>query len=919
MMVPSSPPAVRWNSQCLAVAVLALVLALSVLAPTVGLSSDGTSSVYEAVVPLSSIRSATGERSVSGSQDVVHANLGLSQALGSILGQSGATLSVSPPSIGPGGIVTATWTGVTPSGSDWIALYPAGSTGSYLSWRYTSGTAGGSVPFQLPATLAPGTYELRLFAGYTLLATSNQFTLPSLTASPPSVAPGGIVTVAWSGISNASIQDWIGLYPVGVADTDLRYSFIFTGGAASGQAGYQLPSDLAAGTYELRLFSNGTWLRLAVSNRFTLPSLAISGPAFSPGALLTVSWNGITSPTNTDWIGLFPTTALDDASQRKHWQYTNGAASGVSGFRLPDDLPDGSYNLRLFSNGSWLRLAVSGPLQSLNSPGTQAEGCSPRPPVLIQFTPETGHVHLAPGAGDIEAIEFGATTNAWLGPGLTGPSTWTLRVNYFDLYLSAQGPGPSMVPFVVVDGCGRWPTFVGTGTLSTPLPIATSTPLPTSTPTPLPTNTPQPPATPIPSLGFSPVVVIAGSTVTASWNNVANPSASDTLSVIGQNGAVATSTPATGQSPGSKSITIPDSLSSGSYRLRYTRSNGTIAAETQNTFSVVRTTLSASPGSIVQGATITAQWSNIPNQSTSDSVMLYLVGGSDPRGIVSVSSSTATSAQLTTAVRIDPGTYELRYYSASRGTTIATSNPVTINLAVPGAQENDVWSWAFAMTESSVWSGYNFRGSQALLSSDLPIISSGFTSALVATTRWNISPGPKFIEAGIVRSDRYPDSTGFLPMRPYSTWVYPGIFIREAVDTSVPLLPDQIYRFRNQQLNFANLDFWETHWCTGADETSCHRLASNVDLSPGRQPAFFLPMLFAGSALERSCSPCSLGYTQTQFNAFCCPDGYGFWKPFCYTPPARIQMRPGPVTVQYSLCDASNTSWLIQSDPFQYL
>ncbi len=94
---------------------------------------------------------------------------------------------------------------------------------------------------------------------------------PTLSASPLSIGPGGIETATWSGISNPQAGDWIGLYASGAADTDREYGYILTGGTASGTAGYQLPSTLAAGTYELRLFANYSWTRLAVSNSFTVP------------------------------------------------------------------------------------------------------------------------------------------------------------------------------------------------------------------------------------------------------------------------------------------------------------------------------------------------------------------------------------------------------------------------------------------------------------------------------------------------------------------------------------------------------------------------------------------------------------------------------------------------------------------------
>jgi hypothetical protein len=73
------------------------------------------------------------------------------------------------------------WSGIaTPSATDWIALYaPGAADTSLISFRYTTGTASGSVPFTIPASLAPGTYELRLFSNgtYARIGTSNSFTV----------------------------------------------------------------------------------------------------------------------------------------------------------------------------------------------------------------------------------------------------------------------------------------------------------------------------------------------------------------------------------------------------------------------------------------------------------------------------------------------------------------------------------------------------------------------------------------------------------------------------------------------------------------------------------------------------------------------------------------------------------------------
>ena len=73
----------------------------------------------------------------------------------------------------------------TPTPGDWIGLYVPGSGNTtYLAWIRVScsqspgaASAAGSCPFTIPSGLAPGSYELRLYANdtYTRLATSNPF------------------------------------------------------------------------------------------------------------------------------------------------------------------------------------------------------------------------------------------------------------------------------------------------------------------------------------------------------------------------------------------------------------------------------------------------------------------------------------------------------------------------------------------------------------------------------------------------------------------------------------------------------------------------------------------------------------------------------------------------------------------------
>jgi len=195
-----------------------------------------------------------------------------------------ATVSVTPSSVAAGGTVTATWSGIgSPTSTDWIGLYPTGASDQYtsrISWRYTTGTASGSVPYTIPATLSPGTYELRLFTNFTYnrIGTSNTFTVtasPPVTASlsvtPSSIAAGGTVTATWSGIAAPTSTDWIGLYAPGTPDSyQYYYRWQYTTGTASGSMPFAIPATLPPGTYELRLYTNFTYNRIGTSNSFAV-------------------------------------------------------------------------------------------------------------------------------------------------------------------------------------------------------------------------------------------------------------------------------------------------------------------------------------------------------------------------------------------------------------------------------------------------------------------------------------------------------------------------------------------------------------------------------------------------------------------------------------------------------------------------
>ena len=218
----------------------------------------------------------------------------------------GPTLAVTPTTIARGSSVTASWSGIAaPTTTDWMALYAPGTPHtSYLAWVYVSCTktaggaaASGSCAFAIPSTIAAGTYELRLLANgqYSLLATSNTFTVtapggPTFGVTPTTIARGSSVTASWSGIAAPTTTDWMALYAPGANQTAfLAWVYVSCtktagGAAASGACAFVIPSTIAAGTYELRLFANGQSLAPGDEQHLPGPVMGAGGPERCGGA-----------------------------------------------------------------------------------------------------------------------------------------------------------------------------------------------------------------------------------------------------------------------------------------------------------------------------------------------------------------------------------------------------------------------------------------------------------------------------------------------------------------------------------------------------------------------------------------------------------------------------------------------------------
>jgi len=149
---------------------------------------------------------------------------------GPVRAHQAVTVTVSPATVIPGGLITVTVAGGPGNVNDWVGLVEASSPDSnYAAWQYLNGlqtlplVGVTSATLHFVAPLTEGTYTARLFAnGWTKLATSNPVTVqqptPTVTALSTTVNPGNSITVT---VANGPghVNDWIGLVPADAPDS----------------------------------------------------------------------------------------------------------------------------------------------------------------------------------------------------------------------------------------------------------------------------------------------------------------------------------------------------------------------------------------------------------------------------------------------------------------------------------------------------------------------------------------------------------------------------------------------------------------------------------------------------------------------------------------------------------------------------
>jgi hypothetical protein len=608
-----------------------------------------------------------------------------------------ASFSASPTSISPGGSTTVSWSGLAnATASDWIGLYTANTAdASYVDWQYidcskTLGAApsGGACTFSIP--LVPGTYDLRLFASgsFTRLAstTVNEPAVgpTAFSAAPTTLPAGATATINWTSIRTPSATDWIGLYPVGAADSafvDWKYVSCTRTPAsaiATGSCAFTMPAT--SGNYEFRLFSNNTMTRFATSGAVTVVQQHLTTFSASPstvpaGGSLTVSWTGISPATARDWIALYPSSSTAD-TDISTWMFVSCSTTAnvaVPSGSCPITAPTkpGTYELRIFGNDSFTRMAVF--------------DFTVGPPTVTSFS-----------ATPASVIAGQSVTVSWSGISLPSTTDWIA------VYPNSSTTAGGYLNWMYASSCSQnvGANAVPTGSCQFAMPSAPGTTYEVrlySSNTQAQIGAAAGPisitAAPATTLTASPSVVKPGASATVAWSNIKSPNATDWIGLYASSSAAdsdivswefvscARTAGSSGAASGQCGFQVPQSMGA-MYEFRLFAANGFTLLAKSNAFAIrpILTTLTA-PATVRSGATFQVSWSGLDPASKTDWVGLYPAGAADQGGLQTwkyLSSCSTTPGASGAAsgscsfTAPGPGNYELRVFAADGFTKLGT-------------------------------------------------------------------------------------------------------------------------------------------------------------------------------------------------------------------------------------------------------
>ena len=279
---------------------------------------------------------------------------------------SAVTVTTDKDSYFPNESVFVTFLEMHGESSEWIAIYPSGSSndfGNIVQWKLTTGEVNGTVPLNAPNV---GTYDVRLFNGANFLVSKEIVVDVNTTVETTKntyLNDEEIVAIFENMSGNA--DDWIGIYPAGSTndwENMIQWEWIESGLTS----GTQTFSALPAGDYEVRVFFNNSFNDEAVypfsveEAQFGV-SLVLNKKIYAQHELIYINYSNMQG-NNSDWIGIYPADASYEFENVIDFKQTKGNINGEISLGGVDALPDtennpgglapGNYEVRAFYNNS---------------------------------------------------------------------------------------------------------------------------------------------------------------------------------------------------------------------------------------------------------------------------------------------------------------------------------------------------------------------------------------------------------------------------------------------------------------------------------------------------------------------------------------------------------------------------------------
>jgi hypothetical protein len=542
------------------------------------------------------------------------------------------------------------------------------------TFTYTpaSGTVLATGTHTLAASFAPA--DPANYTDASAAASIDVLAQPRIAVSATAVTVGDTVTAS---IANwpAHPWDWVGLFPVGGGAVQrVSYQFLNASTTAPTSAmpvstlAFRMPST--AGTYELRLFRNNSYLLLATS-----PSIVVTAPSIAvhtrtPG-IRSVTATFTNGPGNTlDWVGLYPIGG--GTAQRVSYQFLNGLSTpptvGLRQATLTFQLPPtaGDYELRFFRNNTMDLLARS-----------------------VAFSVALPSITLS-----ATSVASGQTVTATIANGPGSPHDW---VGLFPV----GGSSTQRISYQFLNGLRSAPeSGLATATLVFDLPstggnfelrffrdnswtvLATSPGISVT----------------VPTIAVSPTTGSVGGIVTATIAN-APGNAQDWVGLYPVGGTAAqrisfqflngrTSAPLAGVTGAMLYFSAP--TAAGAYELRLFRDNTMTLLATSPPITVTVPTITLSASVVEPNGTVTATIANGPGYAL-DWVGLFPVGGTASQrvsfqflnGLTTPPETGLSAATLTLTLPSTPGSYEVRLFRNNSWTVLATSSALIVNVPSP--------------------------------------------------------------------------------------------------------------------------------------------------------------------------------------------------------------------------------------------